>query len=86
MINSIILYAFFGIFILISFTIGLYFGCKIKNNEKIEFKNPIDAFKEHKEVVKEAKKINEEQKILEQNLANINAYDGTDYGQKDFKK
>lgn len=84
---EIILCTVFGVFILISFTIGLCFGCKLRNNETIKIPNlnPIKAIKDYKEEVKQKEKEDREQEILEQNLANIDAYDGTEAGQLDFK-
>lgn len=67
----------------ISFILMFYFCSKIAKNEKI--KTPIEYIQEKKELIKEKK----EQKIEEANseimLENINAYDGTTKGQKDFK-
>lgn len=85
--NEIILCTIFGVFILFSFITGLSFGCKLKNNETIKLPNlnPVKAIKDHKEERKQKEKDDKEQEILEQNLANIEAYDGTEYGQKDFE-
>lgn len=85
--NEIILCALFGIFILISFIIGLSFGCKLRNNETIKIPNlnPVKAIKDYKEDKKQKEREDKEQEILEQNLANIEAYDGTEFGQKDFE-
>lgn len=67
----------------ISFILMFYFCSKIAKNEKI--KTPIEYIQEKKELIKEKK----EQKIEEANseimLENINTYDGTSKGQKDFK-
>lgn len=67
----------------ISFILMFYFCSKIAKNEKI--KTPIEYIQEKKELIKEKK----EQKIEKTNseimLENINAYDGTAKGQKDFK-
>ena len=85
--NEIILCTLFGVFILISFTIGLSFGCKLRNNETIKIPNlnPIKVIKDHNEERKQKEKEDREQEILEQNLANIEAYDGSEFGQKDFE-
>ena len=85
--NEIILCTIFGVFILLSFTMGLAFGCKLRNNETIKIPNlnPVKAVKNYIEEEKEQLKINKEQEILEQNLANIEAYDGSELGQKDFE-
>ncbi len=84
MINSIILCTVNGVFILISFTIGLSFGVKLRNNEKIAVENPVKKIKEKKIAKKQEEKIAKEAEIEEINLANIDAYDGTPYGQKEF--
>lgn len=67
----------------ISFILMFYFCSKIAKNEKI--KTPIEYIQEKEELIKEKK----EQKIEKTNseimLENINAYDGTSKGQKDFK-
>ena len=67
----------------ISFILMFYFCSKIVKNEKI--KTPIEYIQEKKELIKEKK----EQKIEEINseimFGNINTYDGTSKGQKDFK-
>ena len=85
--ETVIICTLFGVFILLSFTIGLSFGCKLRNNEvvKIPNLNPIKGIKNYKEEKKRKEKEDKEQEILEQNLANIDAYDGTDKGQKDFE-
>ena len=84
---EIMLCALFGVFIMLSFTIGLSFGCKLRNNEKINIPNmnPVKAIRLHNEERKIKEKEDKEQKILEQNLANIEAYDGSEFGQKDFE-
>ncbi len=84
--KTIILCTIFGVFILISFIFGLVFGCKLRNNEKVTMPNlnPIKAVNKHKQEkeVQRNKKLEEE--ILKTNLENIENYDGTEYGQKDF--
>ena len=84
---EIILCTIFGVFILVSFTIGLAFGCKLRNNETIKMPNVnlVKAVKDHRKEKAQKEKEDREQEIFEQNLANINAYDGTDIGQKDFE-
>ena len=84
MINSVILCTVFGVFILVSFTIGLSFGVKLRNNEKIELPNPVKEIKKNRVIKKQAEKLAREAEIEEINLANIDAYDGTEFGQKDF--
>ena len=82
MIETIILCTIFGVFILISYTLGLRNGQKISNNKEIESPvvNPI------KEVSKELKKFHtdKEQKKLNTIMENIDNYNGTAIGQKDL--
>lgn len=46
--------------------------------------NPIEAYKEHKEIKKQADEYNLEQRQLATMMDNINNYDGTSTGQKDI--
>ena len=84
--ETIIICTIFGVFILLSFILGLVFGCKLRNNEKITMPslNPIRVVSKHKQEreLQRNKKLEEE--ILKTNLENIENYDGTEYGQKDF--
>ena len=84
--ETIIICTIFGVFILLSFILGLVFGCKLRNNEKITMPslNPIKVVSKHKQEreLQRNKKLEEE--ILKTNLENIENYDGTEYGQKDF--
>ena len=84
--NEILLCTIFGVFILVSFTIGLAFGCKLRNGEAITIPsiNPVKVVKERKKEKIQREKEEKEQEIFEQNLANIDAYDGTETSQKDF--
>ena len=82
--ETIILCAIFGIFILISFITGLSYGVKLRNNEKIEFINPV---KKINKAMKDKKIKHEEEtktKELETMLENIDNYDGTETGQKEI--
>jgi hypothetical protein len=72
------------VLIFLSFITGLHYGSKIKNNEVIELPNPVRAVKEYKETKKIEEKLDREQQIEEINLANIESYNGTQEGQKDF--
>ena len=85
--ETIILCTIFGVFILLSFTLGLSFGYKLRNKESIKIPtlNPLKAIREYQTEKKQREKKDREQEILEQNLANIDAYDGTETGQKDFE-
>lgn len=78
----------FGAFIMASFIIGLYYGSKIKNNEKIELPevNPVKIIKNNIEERKAEKKRTEEELIDEINSFNIDNYDGTGLGQKEFPR
>lgn len=67
----------------ISFILMFYFCSKIAKNEKI--KTPIEYIQEKKELIKENKEQQIEKTNSEIMLENINAYDGTTKGQKDFK-
>lgn len=70
--------------IFLAFIVGLHYGSKIRNEKDINIPNPIKMVKNHieEEKVKQQKEL--EQQIEEINLANIDAYDGTSLGQKDF--
>ena len=82
--ETIVICALFGIFILISFITGLSYGVKLRNNDKIETINPIktlnNAIKNKKAQTKEEEKNQE----LETMLENIDNYDGTEIGQKEI--
>ena len=81
MIETIILCAIFGVFILVAYTLGLRNGQKLRDNEKIELpklKEPI------KEIIKSAKKhynlgLTKEEQI---SWDNINNYNGSPESQK----
>lgn len=82
----IILCALFGVFILLSFTIGLSFGCKLRNNENIEVPdlNPVKRISKSREEKQIKKERDLQEEILKVSLENIENYDGTEYGQKDI--
>ena len=85
--ETIIGYIVFGIFILISFSLGLYYGFKLKNEEPInapKIPNPIKALQEHKEVKEMKKQLEKDQEIMNINLENIENYNGSEIGQKEF--
>lgn len=86
--ETIILCTLFGVFILVSFIVGLSFGVKLRNNEKIEIPNlnPVKAVKKAVKESKQEREIEKEQEIFEINMANIDAYDGTGTGQLKFPK
>lgn len=82
--ETIILCTVFGVFILISFITGAVIGQKVSKKESISIKSPAKIIKEHKVKKQiEAKELRENQ-ISEINEYNIDNYDGTGLGQKDF--
>ena len=84
--DTIILCTIFGVFILISFLLGLVFGFKLRNDEKITMPNlnPIKTVKNYKKEKEFQKNKELEEEILKINLENIENYNGTEYGQKEF--
>ena len=86
--ETIILCTIFGVFILLAFILGLVFGCKLRNNEKITVPNlnPVKAVNKHKKEKEVQKNKEREEEILKINLENIENYDGTELGQKEFPK
>ena len=80
--ETIIACTIFGVFILLSFWLGLYYGSKVKNNEPIN--TPIRTIKKHKEEKETKFELDKAQEIMNINLQNIENYDGTGLGQKDF--
>lgn len=78
----------FGVFILLSFVLGFNCGIKTKKEEQIEMPNLnlIKTINERKIEKKEEEKRTREQEIMETNLANIEAYDGTSIGQKEIPR
>lgn len=75
-----------GTFMIVSFYLGFILGYKKINKEKIEMPtlNPVKIIRENKESREEIERVRKEQEIMNINLANIDAYDGTGVGQKDF--
>lgn len=75
-----------GAFMIVSFYLGFILGYKKINKEKIEIPtlNPVKIIRESKENKEETERARKEQEIMDINLANIDAYDGTSVGQKDF--
>lgn len=88
MTETIILCTIFGVFILISFITGIKIGVKLRKSETIEIPNlnPIKVIKERKEEKEFIEQQEEEQRQIEVMLANIDAYDGTEIGQRDIPK
>ena len=67
-----------GSFCVISFLVGAG-----RNNTKVNL-NPIEAYKEHKEMKEQEKAYDLKQRQLETELRNIDRYDGTSIGQEDI--
>lgn len=65
--------------------LSFYLGTKSKKNEEVNIKGPIKRYQEHKELKANNEEYEKEQKILETNLENIENYNGTSLGQKDFE-
>lgn len=79
--ESVVLAVSVGVIVMISFYLGARVGQKVSKGEEIKAPNPVRAIEEHKAAV-EAK---EARAVFETNMANIDAYDGTAYGQRDFE-
>lgn len=75
-----------GTFMIVSFYLGFVLGYKKINNKKIEMPtlNPVKVIRKNKEIKEEIDRTRKEQEIMDINLANIDAYDGTGVGQKEF--
>ncbi len=87
MIYTIILCTIFGVFILMSFCLGFYLSNEKSQNKTISLAkiNPVaTTLKKAKSNKVEEKSLKKEQEIFDINLANIDAYNCTEIGQKDF--
>ncbi len=82
MINLFIFIILNNICMLLTIIATFFMASKMTNNL---VKTPIDIFKERKEKKRIKKQEEKEKTILQQNLDNIENYNGTPYGQKDFK-
>ena len=80
--ETIALLFLFGIFIILSYTLGLKNGQKLKNEEEIKIPeiNPVKIVRNEIETFEQKKK----QDAYETMMANIDNYDGTGLGQKDI--
>lgn len=80
--ETIALLFLFGIFIILSYTLGLKNGQKLKNNEEIKIPeiNPVKIVRNEIETFEQKKK----QDVYDTMMANIDNYDGTGLGQKDI--
>ncbi len=82
MLETIVLCTVFGVFILLSYTLGLKNGQKLSKNEEVKMPeiNPITIVNNEKQKYEERKK----QDALEVMLDNIENYDPSGIGQKDI--
>lgn len=80
--ETIALLFLFGIFIILSYTLGLKNGQKLNNNEEIKIPeiNPVKIVRNEIETFEQKKK----QDAYDTMMANIDNYDGTGLGQKDI--
>ena len=80
--ETIALLFLFGIFIILSYTLGLKNGQKLKNEEEIKIPeiNPVKIVRNEIEIFEQKKK----QDAYDTMMANIDNYDGTGLGQKDI--
>ncbi len=80
--ETIVLCLIFGIMIIFSFSLGLYYGQKLTKNEIIEVPNinPVKAISNEIERHEDKKRQNEMDIIL----SNIDNYDGSGLGQRDI--
>ena len=80
--ETIALLFLFGIFIILSYTLGLKNGQKLKHNEEIKIPeiNPVKIVRNEIETFEQKKK----QDAYDTMMANIDNYDGTGLGQKDI--
>ncbi len=82
--ESAIICTVFGFFILLAYQFGLRNGQRISNGEEIKdfsITNPIKAINQYKN----EKETKLQKKIDTINLENIENYDGSSFGQKDFE-
>lgn len=82
MIEAIILCTIFGVFIIVSYSLGLKNGQRLSKNEEVVVPNvnPVKVVTEEIEKHEEKKK----QQAYEIMMSNIDNYDGTGLGQKDI--
>lgn len=78
--ENILIIVIVGLFNLLSFILGATLG---QNNVKV--KNPVQQYRQYKEEKESNDIYIKEQRTLEQNLKNIDNYDGTSMGQEDFE-
>lgn len=82
MIEAIILCTIFGVFIIVSYSLGLKNGQRLSKNEEVVVPNvnPVKVVTEEIEKHEEKKK----QQAYEIMMSNIDNYDGTGLGQQDI--
>lgn len=82
--ETILLIASIGIMNILCFFIGAKVGQKVVNKEEIKLPtvNPIKIVKEYED----KKTYSKEQEIMKINMDNIDNYDGSNIGQRDFPK
>lgn len=83
MIETILICALFGAFILLSYTLGLKNGQKLSKQEKIELPKPVINIPKVNKKALESDNLDEEK--LSIIMANIDNYDGTSKGQVKVK-
>ena len=81
---DILLCTVFGVFILLSFVIGVRIGQKVNNNESIEL-NPVKVYKDYKDEEESKRQLKFSEEVMNTMLENIDNYNGTAEGQKDIK-
>lgn len=88
MIETIIICAVFGVFLIVSFVIGARVGQKIVKGEEVKLTppNPITVVKEHHESKELQKELDKEQEKLQIIMENIENYDGTGARQQVIEK
>ncbi len=82
--ENIILIAAVGLMNIVCFFIGAKIGQKVTQGVEIKMPNPIKTVKEEIRDYKETREQEEWQETFETNAYNIDVYDGTGIGQKDF--
>ena len=81
---DILLCTVFGVFILLSFVIGVRIGQKVNNNEPIEL-NPVKVYKDYKEEKESKRQLKFSEEVMNTMLENNDNYNGTAEGQKDIE-
>lgn len=79
--ETLVLIAVIGAMNILCFMVGAKVGQTVSRGERVEIPtvNPVQAIREHRE----DKRAEIERSKIETILSNIDAYDGTSYGQKD---